>query len=239
LAKDRAVEIAVRDTGQGIPPEILPFVFERFRQGDSATTRRQGGLGLGLGIVRHLVEQHGGQVQAASPGHGEGATFTLTLPATDVTDVSVIDTRELRGRRRGGDRSGPLEPHVLSGLRIMVVDDEPDGREWLSTMLEEFGASVTAADSAVAALDALAAVRPAILIVDIGMPEVDGYTLVKRVRTRTPEQGGRTPAVALTAFASREDRDRALAAGFDEHIPKPVHAAELVSLLATLAGRAA
>jgi signal transduction histidine kinase/CheY-like chemotaxis protein len=235
---DRHAEIAVSDTGQGIAPEVLPLIFDRFRQADSATTRRHGGLGLGLAIVRHLVERHGGQVHAASPGEGRGATFTVTLPLADIAETSEVETRALMRRHRTRPQ-GPPTIHALEGLRVVVVDDEADAREWLSTMLEQFGARVTAVESAAAALEALDAVKPAVLVVDVGMPGVDGYTFVQRVRARTPEQGGRTPAVAVTAYASREDRARAMAAGFDDHLPKPVHASELVPVIATLSGRAA
>jgi CheY-like chemotaxis protein len=152
--------------------------------------------------------------------------------------MSEVETRDLMRGQRTRQEGSPLEIHALEGLRVVVVDDEADAREWLSAMLEQFGASVTAVQSAAAALDALDAVRPAVLVVDVGMPGVDGYSLVPRVRARTPEDGGRTPAVAVTAYASREDRVRAIAAGFDDHLSKPVRADELVPVIATLAGRA-
>jgi signal transduction histidine kinase/CheY-like chemotaxis protein len=235
---ERNAEIAVSDTGQGIAPDVLPRIFDRFRQADSATTRRHGGLGLGLAIVRHLVERHDGHVHAASPGGGRGATFTVTLPLADVAETSEVETRTLMRRHRTRPQ-GPPTIHALEGLRVIVVDDEADAREWLSTMLEQFGAKVTAVESAAAALETLDVVKPAVLVVDVGMPGVDGYTFVERLRARPPEEGGRTPAVAVTAYASREDRARAIAAGFDDHCPKPVHASELVPVIATLSGRAA
>ncbi|TMB59685.1 MAG: response regulator [Deltaproteobacteria bacterium] len=228
LADGRA-QIVVSDTGRGIGPDFLPFVFERFRQADSATTRTHGGLGLGLAIVRQLVELHGGTVRAESPGEGQGATFTVSLP---------IPTFQLDGAE-GHGAPGKVDAPSLEGLRVLVVDDEADARESLTVVLEQCGAVVTAVASARDALSALAHQRPDILVSDIGMPEEDGYSLIEKVRVLDAQRGGRIPAVALTAYAAPEDRRRALAAGYELHVPKPVTPEELVTAVANLSGRSA
>jgi len=228
LADGRA-EIVVSDTGRGIRPDFLPFVFERFRQADSATTRTHGGLGIGLAIVRQLVELHGGTVRAESPGEGQGATFTVSLP---------IPTFELDGAE-GHEAPGSVDGPSLEGLRVLVVDDEADARESLTAVLEQCGAVVTAVASAREALGALAHQRPDILVSDIGMPEEDGYALIEKVRVLDARHGGRIPAVALTAYAAPEDRQRALDAGYELHVPKPVTPEELVTAVANLSGRRA
>ena len=228
LADGRA-QIVVSDTGRGIGPDFLPFVFERFRQADSATTRTHGGLGLGLAIVRQLVELHGGTVRAESPGEGQGATFTVSLP---------IPTFQLDGAE-GHDAPGKVDAPSLEGLRVLVVDDEADARESLTVVLEQCGAVVTAVASARDALSALAHQRPDILVSDIGMPEEDGYSLIEKVRVLDAQRGGRIPAVALTAYAAPEDRRRALTAGYELHVPKPVTPEELVTAVANLSGRSA
>ncbi len=228
LADGRA-QIVVSDTGRGIGPDFLPFVFERFRQADSATTRTHGGLGLGLAIVRQLVELHGGTVRAESPGEGQGATFTVSLP---------IPTFQLDGAE-GHEAPGKVDAPSLEGLRVLVVDDEADARESLTVVLEQCGAVVTAVASAREALGALAHQRPDILVSDIGMPEEDGYSLIEKVRVLEAQRGGRIPAVALTAYAAPEDRRRALAAGYELHVPKPVTPEELVTAVANLSGRSA
>jgi PAS domain S-box-containing protein len=229
------VEIIVSDTGQGIAPEFLPHVFDRFRQADQRTTRQHGGMGLGLAIVKNLVELHGGSVNAASPGKGEGATFTVRLPLVPVYRVDPEGgrvhpaARDLFPLTEGNDR--------LDGLTILVVDDEPDTRELLKAGLENFGALVTVAPSVAAALDAIQTEVPDVLISDIGMPGEDGYDLIRRLRSLTPERGGKTPAIALTAYARVEDRMKALRSGYQMHVPKPVELAELVAVAASLVNR--
>jgi signal transduction histidine kinase/ActR/RegA family two-component response regulator len=230
-----SVRLEISDTGQGISPEFLPHVFERFRQADGSTTRTHGGLGLGLSIVRHLVELHGGTVQAESVGEGRGSCFTVTLPAADTVPAPPQDGVPAPGRA-----AQPLE-----GLRLLVVDDDDDTLEAMAVFLRWAGAEVTTAASAGEAFAALAALtaagraRPDLLIADIGMPGEDGYTLIRRVRALSPAEGGSIPAVALTAYARPEDREKALAAGFQEHVAKPVEPGDLVALLALLAGGAA
>jgi len=232
------VEITVSDTGQGIAPEFLPFIFERFRQSDSSTTRKYGGLGLGLAICRHLVELHGGVITADSAGEGQGATFVVNLPLM-ILHARLNDSD--RAHPAANRASGLAEVPSLAGIQVLVVDDEPDARELLTTVLEEEGAEVQAVASAQEALQVITQAptpqRPDVLISDIGMPEEDGYSLIRRLRLIELEQGGRIPAVALTAYARSEDRQQALLAGFQLHIPKPVQPAELVAAVASLAGR--
>jgi PAS domain S-box-containing protein len=230
------VELAVSDTGVGISPEFLPFVFERFRQADSSSTRKQGGLGLGLAIVRHLVELHGGAVEARSEGAGKGAVFVVRLPAT--TTEGVVP--EERAQMTDLD-SVELEcPPPLEGLRVLVVDDDVQVRELMNAILSKCDADIRTAASAAEALTHFNdRWRPEVLISDIEMPGVDGYELMRQVRTLSPERGGRVPAVALTAHARLEDRMNALAAGFQMHLPKPVEAAELLTVLGSVTGRLA
>ncbi|MBD1898310.1 response regulator [Coleofasciculus sp. FACHB-129] len=228
------VEITVIDTGLGINSDFVPYVFDRFRQADSSITRSYSGLGLGLAIVRHLVELHGGTVRAESQGEGQGATFIVKLPLMPVR----METSE-------GERVHPTvgrgvsfnNPPSLDGLQILVVDDEVDSRVFVTTLLEQCGASVCAVGSADSAIEAIKIFKPDVLLSDIGMPGEDGYTLIRRVRALNVEEGGRTPAVALTAYARAEDRMRAIAAGFQMHIPKPVEPSELATIVASLAGR--
>ncbi|NBD10296.1 PAS domain S-box protein [Corallococcus silvisoli] len=232
--RDSLVELTVEDTGQGIPEAFLPHVFERFRQADSGTTRKTGGLGLGLAIVRHIVEMHGGTVSAASEGEGQGAVFTVRLP------LSVTQRRGPEvptAPRTSAPGPATAHPSELDGVRVLVVDDEEDARELLSTLLEENGASVLTAGSAAEGLQVIQAERPDVLVSDIGMPGTDGYGFIERVRALPEEQGGRTPAVAITAYARSEDRTRVLRAGFQSHVPKPVEPVELLAVLASLAGR--
>ncbi|HEX7177505.1 MAG TPA: ATP-binding protein [Pyrinomonadaceae bacterium] len=229
------VRLKVSDTGQGIAPEFLPHVFERFRQADGSTTRAHGGLGLGLAVVRHLVEQHGGTVSAESAGAQQGATFTVNLP------ITAVSTPPEKVESKAGDGAGreqqPNGSNLLDGVRVLVVDDQPDARELLSMVLQYAGAEVLTADSATAALDTLRRTRLDVLVSDIGMPDEDGFHLIGRLRSLPTEEGGATPAIALTAYATEEDRQRSISAGFEDHLPKPVEPAELVAMVAQLAAR--
>ncbi len=224
---DSQVRIRVTDSGQGIRPEVLPFVFDRFRQGDSTTTRAHGGLGLGLAIVRHLVELHGGLVSAESAGEGHGATFTVRLPLMPIRLPEGEATPLAR-----------LEGPRCDGLRVLVVDDEPDSRELVAAFLGACGADVETVGSAAAALAAVKARRPDVLVSDLAMPAADGFELIRAVRALPPERGGRVPAVALTALAGAETRVRALVEGFDGYVAKPVEPLELAAVVVSLAGRA-
>jgi len=221
------VQICVTDTGKGIAPQFLPYVFDYFRQADSATTRKFGGLGLGLAIVRHLVELHGGTVQAQSLGEEQGATFTVKLPCLQDESKGIKDAK---------NNFSVVEdqPLPLSGLKIIVVDDDADMREFLPFMLEQYGATVTAVASAIEALTALSQSQPNLIISDIGMPEMDGYMLMRQIRSLQPEQGGTIPAIALTAYAGEIDQQQAIAVGFQQHISKPVDPEELVKAIASL-----
>ncbi|HEX8465169.1 MAG TPA: PAS domain S-box protein [Abditibacterium sp.] len=231
------VEIVISDSGVGIAPDVLPYVFERFRQADSSSTRAHGGLGLGLAIVRHLVELHGGSVEAHSEGQGQGAIFRVKLPLVAVRSFGNSDAdTERRVHPTARQETAGRWPR-LDGLHVLVVDDQEDTRMFLSLVLERCGARVSAAASAAAALDALRTLRPDVLVSDIGMPDEDGYSLIKRVRALPSAEGGQTPAAALTAFARVEDRIKALRSGFQIHLPKPVEPLELASVIANLAGR--
>ena len=223
------VEVIVSDTGQGMAPEFLPHVFDRFRQADATTTRAFGGLGIGLSIVRQLVELHGGSVRVHSEGEGQGATFTVSLPLLaacgEVSDTEGAQQPELKC------------PPELEGLRVLVVDDEADTCELLQLILESCGAQVKTASSAAVALEAVAEEVFDVLVSDIGMPDEDGYSLIAKVRALSKERGGRIPAAALTAYAGEESRIRTLRAGFQIHMPKPISPSELVAVVANLAGR--
>ncbi|HEX8888797.1 MAG TPA: PAS domain S-box protein [Pyrinomonadaceae bacterium] len=229
------VEIAVSDTGAGISSEFLPHVFDRFRQANQRTTRQHGGMGLGLSIVRHLVEIHGGTVVAESPGEGKGSTFTVLLPVAPVYQVAAEGERVHPAARDTLPSFECLDR--LDGMHVLVVDDEPDTRELLRAGLGQCGAEVTVASSSTEAIEAMQAVTPDLLISDIGMPEVDGYELIRRIRSMPDENGGRIPAIALTAYARVEDRMQALRAGYQMHVPKPVEMAELVAVAASLVQR--
>ena len=232
------VEITVSDNGQGIGADVLPFIFERFRQADSTMTRAHGGLGLGLAIVRHLVEMHGGTVEVESDGEGQGATFIVKLPLIVLRSFKIGHAGQAERVHPTSGNNLPFDsPPELNGLRLLVVDDEEDTRILLKAVLEKCGASVTTASTAREAIAVLKASRPDVLISDLGMPEEDGYSLIKRVRELSEEDGGKTPSAALTAYARAEDRMKVLRSGFQIHIPKPVEPAELVAVVATLAGR--
>ncbi|WP_437904414.1 PAS domain-containing protein [Sorangium sp. So ce327] len=230
---DAQVAISVTDNGKGIATSFLPYVFDRFRQGDSSPTRAHGGLGLGLAIVRHLVELHGGTVEAESPGEGGGATFTVTLPLPVAPSAAHEGTPSAPGR--APLRSG--EPSPLFGVHVLVVEDEPDAREMIAFLLEGAGARVTTAGSASEAMSVLDRLRPDVLLSDIGMPGESGYALIHQLRAAGRDEIRRIPAVALTAYARIEDRRRALAAGFQKHIAKPIDPADLVQVVADLTGR--
>jgi CheY-like chemotaxis protein/anti-sigma regulatory factor (Ser/Thr protein kinase) len=227
--------VRVRDDGCGIRPEDLACIFDRFRQVDSSTTRRSGGLGLGLAIVRHLVELHGGTVRAESEGDGRGATFFVALPVLNAPATGAGAARPDRRQARAGDGRGQLP--LLDGLRVLVVEDDAETRELIKVILQEVGAEVVAVPSVRKAIEALNR-HPDVLVSDIAMPEHDGYDLIRHVRNLHADEGGRIPALALTAFARSEDSRRALLAGFQMHAAKPVEPAELVSMVAALARRA-
>jgi signal transduction histidine kinase/CheY-like chemotaxis protein len=216
------VEIVVSDNGQGINPEFLPYVFQRFAQADSSTTRVHGGLGLGLSIARQLIESHGGSIEASSEGEGKGATFTVRLPFRP--EITL--------------RPGAAEPEsdqpIPEGLRILVVDDESEARELLTLTFEHQGAKVKAAASSAEALKFLKSWRPAVLIADIGMPEMDGYQLIRRIRELPKGNGREIPAVAVTAYAGEMDRTNALDAGYDVHIAKPFSSETLTAAVTKL-----
>ena len=223
-----AARLVIEDSGRGISAEFLPHVFERFRQADSTARRSHGGLGLGLSIVRHLVELHGGEVIAESPGEDRGATFTVTLPLLEG------EKRTLAPRSRKTARAAAGIPAALSGVRVLVVDDDHDACELLELGLRESGASVRAVHSVRDALEALESFRPDLLLSDIAMPEEDGYSLIRRIRARESAAGDHVPAIALTAFASQADREQALALGFDEHLAKPTSPSDLSRTVARL-----
>jgi len=223
---DSHVLITVNDSGQGIAAEHLPHVFERFRQADSSNTRSNSGLGLGLSIVRQLVELHRGTVTAESSGENAGATFRVMLPVPSLPEVpNAAEKTEPKNERN----SPTTTQHSLNGLRVLVVDDEQDTRELVAAVLTTCGAEVVSVGSATEALDRMKQQRFDLLISDIGMPVMNGYDLISRIRQLEEEHGGRTPAMALTAYAGFEDRKRALAAGYEIHIPKPFVAAELIN----------
>jgi PAS domain S-box-containing protein len=234
---DSHLELSVSDTGEGIAPEFVPHVFERFRQADASTTRKHGGLGLGLNIVKQLVELHGGAVRVKSEGIGKGSTFTITLP------LAVARPQ----RKTGQDQQGRVgerereeihgEPPDLSGVTVLVVDDDADARNVMKRILGGGGASVITVGSAQEALEVMPRAKPSLLVSDIGMPGEDGYDLIRKIRAMPADDGGSTPAVALTAFARSEDRLRVLRAGYQIHVAKPVEPSELLTVCAILVGR--
>jgi CheY-like chemotaxis protein/nitrogen-specific signal transduction histidine kinase len=220
---DRTARLRVSDTGIGIPPDVLPHVFERFKQADGSATRQYGGLGLGLSIVRHVIEAHGGRVEASSEGPGRGSEVTIELPlaeAGSLPSLRISDAQPLEGR--------------LADAAVLLLDDDEDTRDFLATALFAAGAEVRAFGTASDALAAMQTWHPDVIVSDIAMPEVDGYAFIRRVRALAADDGGRTPAVALTALARPKDRVRALSAGFQTHLPKPVDPSELVLAVANL-----
>jgi PAS domain S-box-containing protein len=226
---DGYAQIIVSDTGKGISADFLPFVFDYFRQADSTSTRNFGGLGLGLAIVRNIVEMHGGIVQAESHGEGKGAIFTVSLPLLSNESPRLTDKQKY---------SAFLAPNSLplNGIRVLVVDDDADSRDFVAFVLEQDGAFVIAVSSGYEALQVLAEIKPDVLVSDISMPDMDGYMLIHQVRTLTLEQGGQIPAIALTAFARNNDQQEALKAGFQMHLSKPINPEELIAAIVQLLG---
>jgi len=218
---DGFAELTVRDNGQGIRADFLPFVFDRFRQAEGGSKRKAGGLGLGLSIVRNLVEMHGGVIAVESRGEGSGTVFTISLPL-------LIAEKDRSGSGRMGKRTDDSDAHDISGCRILIVEDDKDSREMLGILLEAFNAETMMAATATEALGQMPRFKPDILISDLGMPEIDGYDLIKQIRTLTPDQGGRVPAIALTGFAGAEEMKRVHSAGFDMHLSKPIDQDKLI-----------
>ena len=219
---DGRAQLTVRDTGEGIEPDFLPHLFERFRQQDSSYQRKHGGLGLGLSIVADLVRMHGGEVAAHSDGTGKGASFTVTLPLPDAAGAGAVDSSNV---------NAAASDKTLPGLRIVVIDDEEDVRAAVARILEQMGAEVIALESGAEIEQILQDKHPDLLVIDIGMPGEDGYTLLRRIRQLVASRGGDTPAISLTAFAREEDRARAMASGFQDHLTKPVEMQRLSSAI--------
>jgi CheY-like chemotaxis protein len=228
---DSHLEIIVRDTGLGVPADFLPHVFDRFRQADSSLTRHHGGLGLGLAIVHQLVGLHGGSIRVESEGEGKGASFIITLPLAPIRRPASVSPRfcevppEL-----------PEKRILLSGVKVLVVDDEQYARGLINETLTQCEAVVFIAASASEAMELLRKQKPDVMISDIGMPEKDGYQLIREVRSLPAGQGGKTPAIALTAFVHSHDRTKAMLAGYQMHLSKPVEARELIAAIANLTG---
>jgi len=231
---DSHIELSVSDTGKGIAPEFLPHVFERFSQADNSARRGNGGLGLGLAIVKSLTELHGGSVRVKSGGDGKGTTFIVSLP---ISVVHTLDKTENLQHMMVGSGEALLHTGDLNGIKVMVVDDEADAIGLVKRIMEACGAVVTACTSGMECLECVPQVRPDVVIMDIGMPEMDGLMLIAKLRALSPEQGGQTPAIALTAFARSEDRRQAMLAGFDVHMAKPVEPGELVAVVSRMARR--
>ncbi len=226
------VELTISDSGIGIKPDFIDSIFERFRQADASTTRSHGGLGLGLSIVKNLVELHGGTVCAKSEGEGKGATFIVTFPLAPL--------------RNGQQREHPASPKSpewdsatlpLAGVKVLVVDDEPDARNLIRQLLSHCNADVITATNANEAIQMLLEQRPDVIVSDIGMPSKDGFQFIREVRGLSPAEGGQTPAIALTAYARSEDRTRAMMAGFQVHVSKPIEPKELIATVGSVVGR--
>lgn len=231
---DLTARLTVSDTGEGISSEFLPYVFDRFRQAEGSISRKQGGLGLGLAVVRHLVELHGGTISAESEGIGKGSVFTVDLPlAQERRDPARAEERRREVERRRS-RSGVVR---LDGVHVLLVEDDDDSRKLLGTMLKRYGARVTSTKSAKEALGVFDNELPDVMISDIGMPDEDGYELIRKLRAAPPDRGGLTPAIALTGYASRKDRERALAAGYQQHMAKPIEQADMIAAIAAMVGR--
>ncbi len=229
--KESHIEITVSDTGEGIAPEVLPLIFDRFQQADSSITRRHGGLGLGLSIVKQLVELHGGSVKVTSRGLGHGATFTIVLPIAAIRSSETSPSDDATTP----SHSAPVLPEtLLSGVRVLVVDDEPDARILVKRLIETSGATVAIAGSAADAMDQINAASFDVLVCDIGMPHEDGYTLIRRIRAMPDRQKSSIPAIALTAYARREDRAEAIRSGFQAHLAKPAEPSEIIAFIRNL-----
>ena len=213
--------VTVTDTGEGIAPDLLPYIFDRFRQGDASVTRPHGGLGLGLSIVRHIVELHGGKVSVQSAGCGQGTIFSVMFPIRAIRRPQEPET---------------IDAHLLTGLRVLVVDEESDAREVVSRALTECGARTAAVGSAREALEVLEDFKPDVLLSDLRMPDEDGYTLIRRIRA-LDSGAGALPAIALTGLAHPEDRRRALTAGYQSFVPKPVEVDELAAVIRRVSGK--
>jgi CheY-like chemotaxis protein len=228
------VRIAVSDSGIGIQPEFLPFIFDRFRQADGSTTRVHGGLGLGLSIVKHLVHIHRGTVKVDSQGKNQGATFTLSLP---LASESPATPSKSDAHEPAVNITTPGFSRILEGLRILVVDDEADSRDLVKAILTECGGEVKCCESAAEGIQAVKEWKPDLLVSDIGMPVEDGYSLIKKVRNLRSKRAKQLPAVALTAYATKEDKARALSAGFQMHVAKPIEPETLAMSIASVVGR--
>ena len=231
---ESTARLKVSDTGDGISAAFLPYVFDRFRQAEGSISRKQGGLGLGLAVARHLVELHGGTITADSEGLGKGSTFSVDLPlAQERRDPARAEERRREVERRRS-RSGVVR---LDDVHVLLVEDDDDSRKLLGTMFRRHGARVTATKSAVEALEVFEDDVPDVMVSDIGMPDQDGYELIRRVRSLPLEKGGGTPAIALTGYASRKDRERALSCGYQQHIAKPIEQADMIAAVAAVIGR--
>ena len=238
---DSSLQISVRDNGVGIAAEFLPYVFDRFQQADSSTTRQHGGLGLGLSIVNHLVQMHGGTASVDSLGLNQGTTFHVRFPLLAIDEAAIVVPAEIMETSDEDfihDMNARTSRFLLDGLRILILEDEADAREMISAVLKGYGAEVEMAPDVSTGFLLLQTWQPDVIISDIGMPGEDGYSFMRRVRALKPEQGGKIPAIALTAYARMEDRFKALSAGFQNHITKPIEPAELAITIASTMGRA-
>jgi CheY-like chemotaxis protein len=236
-------EITISDTGEGIEPEFLPYIFDRFRQADTSARRKHGGLGVGLSIVRSLVELHGGEVEATSDGPGKGTTFTIRLPIMGLSDAEAIGADEAnqlidsRWKQKDSSLDDDAHPTLLDGVKVLAVDDQQDTRDLITLALMRYGADVRASDSATAALQTLAEWQPDVIVSDIGLPEMDGYDFMRALR-KLEGDGQRIPAIALTGYAGAIDESKALNAGYELHFTKPINLSELAQAIAKLSGKA-